>query len=58
MWEEGQKEIQIFNSMNMKDTHALKGVKDIHAKASLKAYYSNCTPLYHKGDTKSLKMVE
>lgn len=41
----------------MKGTQDLKVVKDIHAKALLNAYYSNCLPLYQEGGKRKRKTV-
>ena len=41
--------------MSTKGTHDLKVAKDVHAKALLSAYYSNCTSLYQEGDKRKKK---
>lgn len=43
------REINIFDRRNMQGKCDLKAVNDIHAKALLSAYSSNCTPLYQEG---------
>lgn len=51
------REVNLSDRKNMKGKYDLKIVKDIHAKALLSAYYSNCTPLYQEGGKRKRKAV-
>lgn len=51
------REVNLFDRKNMKGKYDLQVVKDIHVKALLSAYYSNCTPFYQEGGKRKRKAV-
>lgn len=55
MRQDTEREVKIFDSVSMKGTQDLKVVKDVHAKALLSAYDSNCTSLYQEGGERKKK---